>query len=181
MLEDGRVLIASDAATTYADGFRRLEPVGKWWKYPSCVIGISGGGLHLSRVKGKFDALMRDWKGKGLIEPLHVQDIIHQTQDELKSNEGIDSLDIELLYKGAPDGLFIIGGDGDIAGPYLDFAVIGSGVELTEGILTYALKPRRCPKRTKSAVLSRVLEALRITADRRDGVSRPLYHDTFSF
>ena len=181
MLEDGRVLIATDSASTYAAGFRRIDPVGKWWKYPSCVIGISGGGLHLSRVKWKMDELMREWKGKGLIEPMHIQDVIHQIQDELKSNEGIDSLEIELLYKGAPEGMFIIGGDGDLSGPHHDFAVIGSGVELTEGILTYALKPRRCPKRTKSAVLNRVLEALRITADRRDGVSRPFYHDTFSF
>lgn len=181
MLEDGRVLIASDSAATYADGFRRLEPAGKWWLYPSCVIGISGGGLHLSRVKVKIDGLMRAWKGKGLIEPSHLQEIIHDVQDELKTNDGTESLDLELLYKGAPEGMFLIGGDGDISGPYLDFAITGSGVELTEGILAYALKTRRCRRRSKSAVGAIVLEAMRITADRRDGVSRPLYLDVFSF
>lgn len=181
ILEDGRVLIASDSAATYADGFRRLEPVGKWWKYPSCVIGISGGGLHLSRVKVKLDLLMQEWKGKGLIEPLHIQDIIHQVQDELKTLEGIEGLDLELLYKGAPEGLYLIDGAGDISGPYKDFAAMGSGVELTEGILAYALKPSRCRLRTKTAVTRIVLEAMRITADRRDGVSRPLYHDVYAF
>lgn len=187
MLDDGRVLVASDSAWTYGDGFRTLSPQGKWWDYrkQGCVIAYCGGGLHLSRLQARIDALIEHWKkeglGSGLLEPLHLRDIIHDLQDELKTNDGIDGLDLELLYKGAPDGLFIIGGDGLIQGPYLDFAVIGSGAERTEGILTYALKPRRCPKRTKSAVLNRVLEAMRITADRRDGVSRPLWHEVFAF
>jgi len=146
-LDDGRTLVASDSASTYADGYRIAEPAGKWWAYPSCVIGISGSGLHLSRVHVKLEQLHRDWKGKGLVEPMHIQDIVLQVQDEMRTNEGVESLEVDLLYSGAPDGLYRIGGDGDVCGPHRVFATVGSGAELLDGILTFALKPRRCPSR----------------------------------
>lgn len=156
-LEDGGTLFASDSKVS---GYGRGMTTGKWWVFPHCVIGEAGSDMYLQRLRA---SLPDTFFGR---EFLMYK--IHEMQDEL-CKEGIEPLEMLVLYKGAEDGLYVLGGDGGCLGPYMDFVSIGSPSSVVNGILEYALKPARMKVKTKGRVEKVVLDAFRIAQKSPEG------------
>lgn len=179
-LDDGGFYMASDSAVGYENGYRRGMPVGKWWKFRSCVIGESGADLHLSRIRTSLTEKEERWQVEGLVpflELTHIQAAVYEVQDDTKGDSSLEGLDAELLYCG-PEGMYVVGGDGGIIGPY-DYTAVGHGAAVANPILEYALRPSRMRKRSKTSVERAVFEAFRITERYCDSVCRPFYSQVF--
>lgn len=136
-LRDGSYLCGTDSAIGYASGYRRSMPVGKWWDYTEeggPLILESGGDFALSRIRRTFEAKEAEPSVDLLV------DVIHEVADRVASKvEGVEDLNAELLYVDATlDGLYVLGGDGGVTGPY-DWTTVGHGAPLMTVALSMSL------------------------------------------
>ena len=180
LCEDGRIVVGSDSAIGYGDGYRRIMSEGKWWNMGCLMIGESGSDFALSRIRQK--TVTHDpWTD--LRDPYTFSELICEVQTEIKGQEGTEPIEAELLHisgdKDCKPIIHVIGGDGGISGPY-PYAAIGHGGMPATICMDTRLDPKHFKgKRTVVRMTNVVLEALERTAQYADSVSSPFFTRVF--
>lgn len=170
-LRDGSYLCGTDSAIGYSSGYRRSMPNGKWWDYTDTggpLILESGGDFALSRIRRLFEAKNAEPSVELLV------DAIHEVADKVASKlEGVDDLDAELLYVDTSlDGLYVLGGDGGVTGPY-DWTTVGHGAPLMTVALSMSLPP--VSRRNVATTQETFDQAFAEVARGADSVHDPFY------
>ena len=178
--EDGKIVIGSDAAIGFGDGYRRLMSEGKWWNMGCLLIGESGSDFALSRIRQKT---VKHDPWTDLRDPYTFSELICEVQTEIKGDEGTEPIEAELLHvsgdKDCNPILHIIGGDGGITGPY-PYIAIGHGGTVAQPVLDTLLDPRHFKgKRTPIRMINVAMEAMERTAQYSDTVSPPFFTKIF--
>ena len=178
--DDGRVVVGSDAAISFGDGYRRLMSEGKWWNMGCLIIGESGDDFSLSRIRQKT-VKHKPWTA--LRDPYTFSELVCVVQAEVKGDEGMEPLECELLHvSGDKDNkpiIHVIGGDGGISGPY-PYMAVGHGGTVAMPVLDVLLDPRHFKgKKTVIRVTNIIMETLERTAQYADSVSPPFFTRPF--
>lgn len=139
---------------------------GKWWEYQECVIGESGEGFALARIKKEFES-----PGGGTDVDLLVASIMKVSKDLAGIKGDVEELNAELLYCGL-EGIFVVGGEGEKLGPY-DWATVGQGSPVCDTRLEGTLPV--LSKRTFKNVDRIVRAAFLATQEKYDGVYGPFF------
>lgn len=177
--EDGRIVVVSDSAIGYENGYRRIMSDGKWWDMGCLLIGESGSDFALSRIRQKT-VKVKDWQS--LRDPYTFSELVCQVQSEVKGDTGTEPIEAELMHvSGDENGqplLNIIGGDGGISGPYQQTA-IGHGAPLAMMGMRLLFKQKRCRKRSVQIVTNALLEVIEEVDSLCESVEGPFHVHIF--
>lgn len=178
--EDGKIVVGSDGAISFGDGYRRLMSEGKWWNMGCLMIGESGSDFALSRIRQKT---VKHDPWTDLRDPYTFSELVCAVQTEVKGQDGIDDIDAELLHvsgdKDCKPIIHVIGGDGGISGPY-PYQAIGHGATPAIICLDTRLDPKYWKKKRNVANMTIVMmEALERSAQYADSVAKPFFVKVF--
>jgi hypothetical protein len=177
--DDGKIVVMSDSAIGYENGFRRLMTDGKWWDMGCLLIGESGSDFALSRIRQKT---VKHEPWTDLRDPYTFSELVCEVQTEVKGLEGTEPIEAELLHvSGDKDKnpiLHVIGGDGGITGPFTHTAV-GHGASIAMPLMDVLLDPKRMRKKTVIKTTNTMTDIMVVVAQYCESVCGPFHTHIF--
>jgi hypothetical protein len=170
---DNKIVVVTDSAIGYENGYRRIMSQAKIWNMGCLVIGESGSDFALSRIRQKT---VKHDPWTDLRDPYTFSELICAVQTDIKGDEGTEPIEAELLHiSGDNDNqpiLHVIGGDGGITGPF-PYTAVGHGATIALPLMDALLDPKRLNKRTVIKVTNALMEIMNLTERYADSVCGP--------